>query len=173
MKRWTSSTSRVFRRLWRQQRGATAVLFAVVVTGLFGTFGLTVDVARVRREERLHRRDPGGFAGGRPGAAADRGPQNTVAAAVTTWNTANPPSNVTVTGTSTTLSCVTATANLPSCSGSNPNAVNVAQTGTVSTDFLKAFGFPSFALASTSAAAKGGGAGTPMNVMFVLNSQGR
>ena len=68
------------------------------------------------------------------------------------------------------LSCVTATANLPSCSGSNPNAVNVAQTGTVPTHFLKAFGFPSFTLASTSAAAKAGGAGTPLNVIFVLDS---
>ncbi len=173
MKRLIFSTSRVFGRLRRQQRGATAVLFAVVVTGLFGTVGLTVDVARVfAAKTAFTAATQAASLAGAQALLQTGATQDTVSAAVATWNSANPPSNVTVTGTTTTLSCVTATANLPSCSGSNPNAVNVAQTGTVSTHFLKAFGFPSFTLASTSAAAKAGGAGTPLNLMFVLDSTG-
>jgi Flp pilus assembly protein TadG len=163
--------TKVFGRLRRQQRGATAVLFAVTLTGLVGTVGLTVDVARVfaAKSAFTAATEAASLAGAQ--ALLQTGATlTTVSAAVTAWNSAYPPANVTITGTTTALSCVTATANLPSCSGSNPNAVNVSQTGTVSTHFLKAFGFPSFTLASTSAAAKAGGQGTPLNVMFVLDS---
>jgi Flp pilus assembly protein TadG len=106
LKRWTSSTSKAFRRLRPQQKGATAVL-CVVLTGLFGTVGLTVDVARVfaAKSTFTAATQAASLAGARAllqiGAT-----QTTVAAAVTTWNTANPPANVTITNTSTSLSCV-------------------------------------------------------------------
>jgi Flp pilus assembly protein TadG len=158
-------------RMWRDRRGATAVLFAVMATGLVGTVGLTVDVARVfAAKSAFTAATQAASLAGAQALLQTNATQTTVAAAVTSWTSANPPANVTVSRTTTTLSCVTATANLPSCSGSNPNAVNVSQTGTVSTHFLKAFGYPSFSLAATSAAAKAGGQGTPLNVMFVLDS---
>jgi Flp pilus assembly protein TadG len=165
--------TRIFRRLRRQQRGATAVLFAVALTGLVGTVGLTVDIARVfAAKSAFTAATEAASLAGAQALLQTGATQTTVSAAVTSWNSAYPPANVTITGTTTTLSCVTATANLPSCSGTNPNAVNVSQTGSVSTHFLKSFGFPSFSLAATSAAAKAGGQGTPMNVMFVLDSTG-
>jgi len=160
-------------KVLRNRRGATAVLFAVVATGLFGTVGLTVDVARVfAAKSAFTASTQAASLAGAQALLQTGATQTTVAAAVSSWTTANAPANVTVTNTTTTLSCVTATANLPSCSGTNPNAVNVTQTGSVSTHFLKGFGFPAFSLASTSAAAKAGGQGTPMNVMFVLDSTG-
>ena len=160
-------------KVLRNRRGATAVLFAVMATGLFGTVGLTVDVARVfAAKSAFTAATQAASLAGAQALLQTGATQATVSAAVSAWATANAPANVTITNTTTTLSCVTATANLPSCSGTNPNAVNVAQTGSVSTHFLKAFGFPTFALASTSAAAKAGGQGTPMNVMFVLDSTG-
>lgn len=160
-----------FTRMLRDRRGATAVLFAVVATGLVGTVGLTVDVARVfAAKTAFTAATQAASLAGAQALLQTNATQTTVSSAVSNWAGANPPANVTITGTTTTLSCVTATANLPSCSGSNPNAVNVSQTGTVSTHFLKAFGYPSFSLASTSAAAKAGGQGTPLNVMFVLDS---
>jgi len=48
----------------------------------------------------------------------------------------------------------------------------VTRTATVSTNFLKAVGFPSITLTSTSSAAKAGGTAVPLNVMFVLDATG-
>jgi len=160
-------------RILRDRRGATAVLFAVTATGLFGTIGLTVDVARVfAAKSAFTAATQAASLAGAQALLQTSATQTTVAAAVSSWTSANAPANVTITSTTTALSCVTATANLPSCSGANPNAVNVSQTGSVSTHFLKAFGFSSFSLASSSSAAKAGGQGTPLNVMFVLDSTG-
>ena len=68
--------------------------------------------------------------------------------------------NVTSSTATPTLSCVTATANLPACNGTNPNAVTVTQTATVTTYFLKALGMSSFTLTSTKKATKAGGDAT-------------
>jgi Flp pilus assembly protein TadG len=173
MKRSISQASSVVRRLWTNKRGATAIMFAVMVAGMTGLAGLTVDVGRVMAART-------GFAAETQAAAlagaqallVTNANQTTVGAAVTSWNSANAPSNVTITGTTTTLSCVTATASLPSCTGTNPNAVNVTRTGTVTTHFLKAFGYPTFTISASASAAKAGGAGVPLNVMFILDSTG-
>lgn len=167
------SISSKFAALWRHQKGAAAVMFAVMAAGLFGMVGLGVDVGQVfaARNGFVASTQAASLAGAQALLQTSAN-QTTVAAAVTTWTTANPPTNVTVTGTTTSLSCVTATANLPSCTGTNPNAVTVVQTGTVSTHFLKAFGYPTFTMSASSTSAKAGGAGTPLNVMFVLDSTG-
>ena len=171
MKALFSRTTSALRGLWHRQDGATAILFAIMVSGLIGMVGLSIDVGRVMTAKN-------GFTASAQSAALagayallqSGATQTTVAAAVTAWNTAHAPSNVTVTSATASLSCVTTNSNLPNCTTSNPNVVNVTQTGTVTTHFLKAFGFPSFTLASTSAAAKAGGVATPLNVMFVLDS---
>ena len=173
MKHFISPLAATLRRLWRRQDGTTAILFAVMAPGLIGAVGLSIDVGRVMAAKK-------GFTGSAEAAALagayallqSNATLTTVSSAVTSWNTAHAPSNVTVTNTSTSLSCVTATTNLPNCTSANPNVVNVTQTGTVTTHFLKAFGYPTFTLAATSSAAKAGGAGTPLNVMFVLDSTG-
>ena len=173
MKRSIFRASSVFRRLWTYKRGATAIMFAVMFAGLTGVAGLTIDVGRVMAAHS-------GFAAetqaaslaGAQALLAPNADQASVGAAVTAWGTANPPSNVTVTGTTTTLSCVTATSSLPSCTGTNPNAVNVTRTGTVTTHFLKAFGYPTFPISASASAAKAGGAGVPLNVMFILDFHG-
>ncbi len=158
-------------RLWRQQKGATAVLFAVMGTALVGMIGMSVDVGRALTAKSAFTASAQSAAlAGAYALLQTNATQATVSAAVTSWNTAHPASIVTVTGTSTSLSCVTATANLPSCTSTAPNVVNVTQTGTVTNNFLKAFGYPTFTLTATSSAAKAGGAGTPLNVMFVLDS---
>ncbi len=171
MKALFSRTTSALRGLRHRQEGATAILFAIMVSGLIGMVGLSVDVGRVMTAKNAFTSSAqsaalaGAYALLQSGAT-----QTTVAAAVTAWNTAHAPSNVTVTSATASLSCVTTNSNLPNCTTGNPNVVNVTQTGTVTTHFLKAFGFPSFTLASTAAAAKAGGVATPLNVMFVLNS---
>ena len=173
MKRLLTQASSVVRRLWTQRRGATAIMFAVMISGLTGVAGLTIDVGRVMAVRA-------GFAAETQAAAlagaqamlASNATQTTVSAAVNAWNSANPPSNVTVTGTTTTLNCITATSSLPSCTGTDPNAVKVTRTGTVTTYFVKAFGYSTFTISASASAAKAGGAGVPLNVMFILDSTG-
>ena len=171
MKRSLSSAPRVIRGLLRDQRGVTAVLFGFMAVGAMGTAGLTVDVGQVFVAKKAF--DAATQSAALAGAHAllqNNATLSTVTAAVTAWNTANPPSKVTVTNTNVAISCDTATANLPTCNGTTSNVANVTQTATVSTHFLKAFGFPSIALTSTASAAKAGGSAIPLNVMFVLDA---
>ena len=131
MKHFISPLAATLRRLWRRQDGTTAILFAVMAPGLIGVVGLSIDVGRVMAAKK-------GFTGSAEAAALagayallqSNATLTTVSSAVTSWNTAHAPSNVTVTNTSTSLSCVTATTNLPNCTSANPNVVNVTQTGT-------------------------------------------
>lgn len=173
MKRLVSSGPEVIRRFLRNQRGSTTLIFAGMATAMVGLAGLTIDVGRAYSAKS-------GFeaateSAALAGAYAMLSPNaNTasVQSAVDSWNAAHPAPNVTSSTATATLSCVTSTANLPSCNGSNPNAVTVTQTATISTHFLKAFGVPSLTLAATKTASKAGGNATPLNVMFVLDGTG-
>jgi Flp pilus assembly protein TadG len=173
MRHSLSSARRTVRGLLRDRTGATAVLFGFMAVGLMGTAGLTIDVGQVFVAKR-------NFAAATEAAALaganallqNNATQSTVQAAITAWNTANPPSKITLTNSNVAVSCDTATANLPSCNGTSPNVATVTQTATVSTHFMKAFGIPSITLTSTASASKAGGTSIPLNVMFVLDATG-
>lgn len=168
-----SSAPRAIRGLLRDRTGATVVLFGFMAVGLMGTAGLTIDVGQVFVAKR-------NFAAATEAAALagayalsqSNATQATVQAAITAWNTAHPPSKVTITNTNVGVSCDTATSNLPSCNGTSPNVAQVTQTATVSTHFMSAFGIPSITLTSTASASKAGGTSIPLNVMFVLDATG-
>jgi Flp pilus assembly protein TadG len=173
MKRSISSVSRNIRGLLRDRAGATAILFGFMAVGLIGTAGLTIDAGRIYAAKKSFDADT--TAAALVGANAlqqANATQGTVQTAVTAWTTANPSTKVTVTNTNVSISCDTATANLPSCNGTTANVATVTRTATVSTNFFKAFGIPSITLASTSSAAKAGGTAVPLNVMFVLDATG-
>jgi Flp pilus assembly protein TadG len=171
MKRSISAVSRNIRRLFRDQAGATAILFGIMAVGLMGTAGLTIDAGRIYVAKRSFDADT--TAAALVGANAllqANATQGTVQTAVTNWTTANPSSKVTVTNTSVSVSCDTATTNLPTCNGTTANVAKVTRTATVSTNFLKAVGIPSITLTSSSSASKAGGTAVPLNVMFVLDA---
>jgi Flp pilus assembly protein TadG len=173
MKRSISSVSRNIRDLFRDQAGATAILFSIMAVGLMGTAGLTIDAGRIYAAKKSFDADTQAAAlVGAHALQQANATQSTVQTAVTNWTTANPSTKVTVTNTNVSISCDTATANLPSCNGTTANVANVTRTATVSTNFLKAVGFPSITLTSTSSAAKAGGTAVPLNVMFVLDATG-
>src|SRR5713226_9165458 len=175
MKRSISSVSvsRNIRRLVRDQSGATAILFGIMAVGLMGTAGLTIDAGRIYAAKKSFDADTTAAAlAGANALLQANATQSTVQTAVTNWTTANPSSKVTVTNTTVAVSCDTATANLPTCNGTTANVANVTRTATVSTNFLKAVGFPSITLTSTSSASKAGGTAVPLNVMFVLDATG-
>jgi Flp pilus assembly protein TadG len=173
MKRFKILLPRSVRTFCRDRKGAAVVLFAAMIPAVVGVAGLTVDVGRALAAKRSLEAGTqaaalaGAYALASPGATS-----STVTTAITNWNTANPLSNLTVTTSTPTLSCVTSTSNLPSCSVSSPNVVSVTQTASVSTFFLKALGRSSFTLTSTVSAAKAGGNAQSLNVMFVLDATG-
>jgi Flp pilus assembly protein TadG len=173
MKRSISSVSRNIRDLSRDQAGATAILFGLMAVGLMGTAGLTIDAGRIYAAKKSFDADTQAAAlVGANALQQANATQSTVQTAVTNWTTANPSTKVTVTNTNVSISCDTATASLPSCNGTTANVANVTRTATVSTNFLKAVGFSSITLTSTSSAAKAGGTAVPLNVMFVLDATG-
>jgi Flp pilus assembly protein TadG len=161
------------KRLFRDRKGATlAVVAALVPVGL-GLAGLTVDVGRAyaARQSLKASTQAAALAGAHALGAANAN-LTSVSTAISTWTSANPPTNVTVTGTTPALVCATATSSLPACNASAANAVTVTRTGTVSTFFLNAFGRSSFTLTATATAAKAGGTAKPLNVMFVIDATG-
>ena len=159
------------RRLGRDRRGATAILFAVMASGLIGMIGLGIDVGGAMTAKQAFKSSIQAAAlAGAQNLAQSGATSTTVSTAVTNWLKTNSASGFTLGTATASLSCVTATANLPTCSASSPNVVTVTQTGTYTTHFLKAFGVSSFTMTATARAAKAGGAGTPLNIMFVLDS---
>ena len=106
-------------RVLRNRRGATAVLFAVVATGLFGTVGLTVDVARVfAAKSAFTASTQAASLAGAQALLQTGATQTTVAAAVSSWTAANAPANVTVTNTTNIQASLT-----PLAVPSTPNSV--------------------------------------------------
>ena len=173
MKRLVSSGPEVLRRFLRNQRGSTTLIFAGMATAMVGLAGLTIDLGRAYAAKSGF--DAATESAALAGAYALQSPNATTASvqsAVDAWTTAHPALNVTSSTATATLSCVTSTANLPSCNGTNPNAVTIMQTATISTHFLKAVGVQSLTLTSTKKASKAGGNATPLNVMFVLDATG-
>jgi len=171
MKRSISSARRAIRGLLRDQAGYAAILFGFMAVGLVGTAGLTVDVGQVFvAKQSFSAATEAAALAGAHALSQNNATLSTVTAAVTAWNTANPPWKVAVATTQVAVSCDTATTNLPTCNGTSPNVAKVTQTASVSTHFMKAFGFPSITLTSTASASKAGGTAVPLNVMFVLDA---
>src|SRR5690242_8029198 len=160
--------------LRHQQKGSALVMAAALVPGVVAVAGLSVDMGRAFAAKRaLTSQTQAAAMAGAYALTAANATSTTVSAAVSAWTTANPVSGITLSGSPTpTLSCVTSTTNLPSCNGTNPNAVSFSQTGTVPTYFLKAFGKSTFTVSASASAAKGGGNAKSVNVMFVLDATG-
>jgi Flp pilus assembly protein TadG len=163
------------RDFWHhQQSGSALVLASAVVPGVIAVAGLSIDVGNAYVAKRQLKGQTqaaalaGAYALSQPNATS-----STVTTAVSNWKTANPVSKVTISGTPTpTLSCVTATSSLPSCNGTNPNAVSFTQSGTVPTFFLKAFGVSTMNVSASAVAAKGGGNAKALNIMFIVDATG-
>ncbi len=172
MKRSRLSVLRQLQDFCRNRSGSMAVAFGVMIPAIAAVGGLSVDVGRTyvaKRSLDSHTQAAAMAGAYKLQTTTDSA---TVTAAVNTWTSANPASGVTVTASTPTTTCVTATSNLPACGTSNPNAVSVTQTATVSTYFLKVVGRSSFTVSSTATAAKAGGDNKAMNVMFVIDATG-
>ena len=173
MKRSISSAPRTIRGLLRDRTGATAILFGFMAVGLDG-HGRTDDRcrARLRREEGIRRRHQAAALAGAHALSQTNATQGTV----------RPPSRP---GTRqirrrksrspTPASRFRATPRRQICrpaTARTRTSPTVTQTATVSTHFIKAFGFPRSRLRRPSAQPRRAARRCPLNVMFVLDATG-
>jgi len=172
MKLSISAMIRLVRGFLRhQQKGSALVMAAAITPVALGVAGLSVDLGRAYAAKRaLQSNTQAAAMAGAYALQSANATTSSVTSAITSWNSSNPISYVTITNSTPSLICVTSTANLPSCNGSTPNAVKVTQTGTVPTMFAKALGYNSFTLSSTATATSAGGSAKSLNVMFVLDA---
>src|SRR5260370_9330938 len=127
MRRWRSGVWRNIRRLFRDQAGATAILFGIMGMGLVGTAGLTIDAARIYAAKKSFDADTTAAAlAGANALLQANATQSTVQTPVTNWTTANPSSKVTVTHTPVAGSSHTATTNPPPHHRTTPNTATGA-----------------------------------------------
>lgn len=168
-----ASCRRSMHALARDRRGTIALLVAFLTPVLLGVAGLSVDVGRAYVAKRqLQDATQAAALAGAAALAAPGATTSTVMTQVDAWRSANAPSGLTVSATSTTVSCDSTTSGLPPCNATMPNVVTVSQTASVPTHFLKVLGKTSFGLAATAAAARAGGEGRPLNIMFVFDTTG-
>ena len=110
------------RPLARQGAAPPPYCSASWLVGLMGTAGLTFDVGQVFvSKKEFNAATQAAAMAGANALLANNASLTTVTAAVTAWNTANPPVKVAITSTNVAVSCNTATANLPTCNGTTSN----------------------------------------------------
>jgi Flp pilus assembly protein TadG len=161
------------RHNWSDRRGSMTLFVAFCAVGMFAMAGLVVDygMARAGRIALQANTNAAALAAAYTLSQAG-GTASAAATAAQNWHSNNPVPNVTVTASTATSSCVTSITGLPNCSSTSPNVVQVSQTGTVSTTFGRLLGVNAITISTTAAAAKAGGTGRPLNVMFVLDGTG-
>ena len=154
----------LFRRIRRDQRGATFIFAAVATMMLVGFGALTVDLGnayRVRRQLQ-NAADAAALAGAVTlynGGAAD-----TAESTAGTWSASSGGKNVitgvSVSTTATTVSCTGATGSTCTANSSGPNGIKVTETGAVPTFFGRLLGVDSIPISATSYAIGNTSSGT-------------
>lgn len=161
------------RRARRDRRGIASILLGASGLAVVATAALSVDVGLVLAAHAALQANTnaaaldGAYAWSQAGATATDA-QN----AATAWYTTHPVPDATITSSTASTTCDTATTGLANCTSSTPNVVVVTQTATVETHFARLVGINSFTISAQAAASRSGGASLPLNVMFILDSTG-
>ena len=171
MKHRISSIFRGARRFCRERRGVSTVVFAVSAIGIMGMAGMALDVGMVyTARNALQANTNAAVLAAAQNWGSSTGTVSSAETIAQNWHSTYPVPNVAITSAIASSACVTTTTNLPNCSSSAPNVIQLTQKGTVNTHFFPFFGVTSTNIAATAAAAKAGGASIPLNVMFVLDA---
>lgn len=162
----------IFPGVARDNRGSIAILVTFMVPVMVGVAGLSVDVGLAYvAKKRLQEATQAAALAGAAELTKPNATEKTVATAIAEWQKAVP-AGVTVASTTTKLACDSTTADLPICNATYPNVVRVTQTTSTPTYFLKVLGKESFEVSASGVAATGGGGGSPIQVMFVIDLTG-
>jgi Flp pilus assembly protein TadG len=177
--RWEIRSS--LRRLWRDQKGAIAVIAALSMVMILGFSAISVDVANlIYVQSNLQASaNVAALAGGQ------NIPAGTATATATSYGAQSGQKNFFSAQTVTTtpaLKCLTALKNLngtglgiPCLTYGNQaaaNAITVTQTAVVPTFFAGVLGISSVTVSAAATASSKGGAAPPLNVMIVMDTTG-
>ena len=166
-----------FHKALSDQRGQVLPWVAVVLVGLLGTAGLSIDVGRayVVRSQLQNYANAAALAAA--GEVYNTSSTDGASSIATAYGAGTGGENVnsslgTVTTTVTTVCLNLLMPSGTSCTSSSPaNAVKVKQTATMPTYFMKLFGFSSLSV-SSSATASMQGMAHPWNVAVIIDSTG-
>jgi Flp pilus assembly protein TadG len=177
-------TNCFFRRVFRNQSGAAAIIVAFALPALVGIGGISVDVGYLYYAQRTLQAstDAAALAG-----AQVIGTGASASSAVTTYGatgTLNANSSLTSVTVAATFKCFTSTGlgcstnQTPSCAvtssncagTSGANGVEVVQTAKVPTFFAKIFGISTVNISATATASARGGTATPLNVALIIDT---
>jgi Flp pilus assembly protein TadG len=157
-------------RLWNDQRGATAAIFALLLVPLIGMMGFAIDVGHALQVKHALQAstDAAVLAGAQDISNGSGDPVATATAYSSASGGRNLIPHLTVTA-SITTKCFTSTG--AACAGpSKANGLIVTQQTSVPTYFAKIFGIDFFPVSVTSTAGAAGGKPIPLNVMLVLDT---
>jgi Flp pilus assembly protein TadG len=151
-----TSLKKLLRRLGRDQRGAVFVIAAAATVMIIGFGAVLVDLGNGYLVQRKlqNAADAAALAGAT--TLYNGGSSSSAVTAATSWSASsgdkNALSNVTVNTQVTPMTCTGGTGKTCTAtpSGSNPNAVMVSETGSVSTFFGGLLGFPTLGASATS-----------------------
>ena len=160
------------RRVWRDRRGVSSLIFAVSLATLLGMAAISVDVGvALSARAALQANTNAAVLSAAQAWSDTEGTEATASNAALSWYRSNPvPLTSSVTPSTPTFFCVTSTAGLPDCSGTAPNVIELTQTARVPTYFARIFGVNSVTVVAKAAAARAGGPSKPLNIMFVLDT---
>jgi len=169
------------RQMCADQRGQILVMVALMLVVICGAAGLATDVGVLyfSHQELVAASDAAALAGG---AAIPTGTAIGTAQSYSgdkaAGGTYNIPNNLNITSVTPTLGCIPTTTypnlGLPPCIayGDQPaaNAIQVKETATVSTYFMRVLGITSVNISATATATAKGGQFKPYNIVMVLDS---
>jgi len=179
------NTSCSIRGLFRNQRGAVAIIVAFALTALVGMVAISVDAGYLYYAQRALQSSTDASA---LAAAQVIGTGGSASGAVTTYSATgsntNANASLTNAAVTATFKCFTSvglacsTNQTPSCSvtssncagTSGANGVEVVQTAAVPTFFAKIFGISSVNISATASAIAKGGTATPLNVAVIIDT---
>ena len=162
------------RRLWRSERGITAVTVALMLPVILGFSGLSIDVGHILQVERALQAssDEAVLAGAKEISAS--GSSSAISTATAYSSVAggkNVISGVTASMVSgyPSLRCLSSTG--VACDGSgSANALQVKQQAAVPTWFMRVMGIDTVTVTTTALAGASGGVMPPLDIMFIIDT---
>ena len=173
-----------FRRVLRNERGATAILVAVAFPALIGLGALGVDAGFVFSAQRALQASASAAALAGAQVIGTGGTAITEATAYGATGSLNGNANLTNVTVAATLKCYTSiglacsTNQTPSCAvasancagTSGANGIQVVQTAQVPTFFARVFGINTVNISASASASMRGGVPTPLNVAIIVDT---
>jgi hypothetical protein len=167
-----SSAISAFCRLWRDRRGAMAVLSGISLPFLLALGGLAVDMGNVlAAQNQLKAVTNAAALAGADALILPNATATTATAAARNWANNHAVPRLTVKSVAAVAKCAKPIPTMPNCTSTSPNIITVTQTATVPAIFAQLVGFKGpFTISAVSSASKAGGTSVPLNIILLLDA---